>query len=91
MGIPFAARPRVRPRVWPRVRVRPVVQLADALKLCRFARDENGATLVEGAVISNFLVFVLVCMLEIVAYFTTAAKVTEAADGVASMVAHESR
>ena len=55
----------------------------------RLIRDCRGVALVEGAIISSFMVFVLFGMLELVAYFTAAVKVTEAADGVANIVSIE--
>mgnify|MGYP001220318206 CR=1 FL=1 len=55
----------------------------------RLLHDENGVALIEGAIISSFMVIVLLGMVELVTYFTTTVKVTEAADGIANIVTIE--
>ena len=53
----------------------------------RLLHDENGVALIEGAIISSFMVIVLLGMVELVTYFTTTVKVTEAVAWGATSIA----
>ncbi|MEZ5823344.1 MAG: hypothetical protein R3C97_00920 [Geminicoccaceae bacterium] len=55
----------------------------------RLHADRDGVAMIEGAIISSFMVIMLVGMLELVAYFSTAVKIAEASDGIANITTLE--